>query len=661
MNVGNSETSQNPSVSLIELASTVFPKLTQGERRVLAAAERGDTVYLRASLPPEAGTEQDEESDDFTVTATLIRWLCSDKKAIGSLGGAGIQLTGARIRGRLNLSYANVPFPLEIINSNIPDGIDLESASLGRLSLNGSKVGDVWAIGLKTQGDVSLGNKFHCNGRVILDRSQIGGRLDCATGIFLNPDDVALSVFGGKIEGAANFSQVVAKGEVNLRACSIGGNLVLNGAQFENCDEEISDVGGTNETKVPENQRTTVISKLRSKLLRWLEKLRRRRGKQISTEVPRRKISDQKNDKTEKVALACDQLQVGGSAFLRRGLQIKGQAVMILAKIGGDLDCREASFSNPGRRALVAERITVGSDASFDRSETDGFIVLQSATIAGNLSFTGMRFIGAKSCGVNIEIATVERSLDWHCIHTTPEMSLKLDDATVGRLLDDEKSWPKRGYLSLFGFKYGRISGVTNPKLRREWLKRGRAGASLQPYEQLASVMKASGHEAEAKKIAISREDARRQFGGLGLFGRIWKYFLKITIGYGYAPRRILIWAAGAIVLGWVVFGVGYQKKLFSPTADGVYRDQDYLRSEVLPDGYQTFNPFIYSLDSFLPIVDLHQESKWLPNPARKFAAEGKEIAGGYYLRIYLWIHIIIGWALTTLAVAGFTGIVRKD
>ena len=34
---------------------------------------------------------------------------------------------------------------------------------------------------------------------------------------------------------------------------------------------------------------------------------------------------------------------------------------------------------------------------------------------------------------------------------------------------------------------------------------------------------------------------------------------------------------------------------------------------------------------------------------------------GSAYLRAYLWAHIIIGWALTTLAVAGFSGIVRKD
>jgi hypothetical protein len=33
----------------------------------------------------------------------------------------------------------------------------------------------------------------------------------------------------------------------------------------------------------------------------------------------------------------------------------------------------------------------------------------------------------------------------------------------------------------------------------------------------------------------------------------------------------------------------------------------------------------------------------------------------GSVLRWYRWSHILAGWLLTTLAVAGFTGLVRKD
>ncbi|NEP39316.1 MAG: hypothetical protein F6K35_08650 [Okeania sp. SIO2H7] len=71
--------------------------------------------------------------------------------------------------------------------------------------------------------------------------------------------------------------------------------------------------------------------------------------------------------------------------------------------------------------------------------------------------------------------------------------------------------------------------------------------------------------------------------------------------------------------------------------------------------------PIQRKLDTFIPIVDLHQQEFWLPNPKK-----GEEIPlilfkvkAGRLLRWYLWIHIIFGWILTSLWVAGFSGLVR--
>jgi hypothetical protein len=82
-----------------------------------------------------------------------------------------------------------------------------------------------------------------------------------------------------------------------------------------------------------------------------------------------------------------------------------------------------------------------------------------------------------------------------------------------------------------------------------------------------------------------------------------------------------------------------------------------------ISDDYPMFNAPMYSLDAFLPIIDLHQESKWLPN-----ANKGKEIPlfflkarSGQLLLWYFWVHILAGWILTTLWVAGFTGLVRNQ
>ena len=65
----------------------------------------------------------------------------------------------------------------------------------------------------------------------------------------------------------------------------------------------------------------------------------------------------------------------------------------------------------------------------------------------------------------------------------------------------------------------------------------------------------------------------------------------------------------------------------------------------------------MYSVDTFVPLIDLHQSKYWLPNAKRGNKLLGLHIGG--LLRLYLWIHIVMGWALTTLLVVGLTGLVR--
>ncbi|MGO9604146.1 MAG: hypothetical protein ACLQAT_12230 [Candidatus Binataceae bacterium] len=98
-------------------------------------------------------------------------------------------------------------------------------------------------------------------------------------------------------------------------------------------------------------------------------------------------------------------------------------------------------------------------------------------------------------------------------------------------------------------------------------------------------------------------------------------------------------------------------------------------------DAYQPFNGFIYSLETFLPLVNLQFAKHWLP--AAKLSPQpsvdllehlrhwpfrwlppwhhdfGPKF--GKHLRWYFWLHILAGWFLTTMFVAGVTGLVRKD
>ena len=83
-----------------------------------------------------------------------------------------------------------------------------------------------------------------------------------------------------------------------------------------------------------------------------------------------------------------------------------------------------------------------------------------------------------------------------------------------------------------------------------------------------------------------------------------------------------------------------------------------------MKSNYPKFQPFIYSLDTFLPVVDLGQKGYWTPNANSGFEAKfpliDSKFTWGSALRAYLWVHILLGWFFTTLWVAGLTGLVRK-
>ena len=67
---------------------------------------------------------------------------------------------------------------------------------------------------------------------------------------------------------------------------------------------------------------------------------------------------------------------------------------------------------------------------------------------------------------------------------------------------------------------------------------------------------------------------------------------------------------------------------------------------------YPCFYPAGYAIDVVVPIVNLGQAEHWRP--------DGHAAWGSAYLGVE-WVATGFGWAFTTLAVAGYTGLVRKD
>jgi len=286
------------------------------------------------------------------------------------------------------------------------------------------------------------------------------------------------------------------------------------------------------------------------------------------------------------------------------------------------------------------------------------------ARIGRGLSFKDAHFVGTGVNGLNADRATIDGTLYWDSIARTPGTELNLTSAHAASLWDDAASWPASGNLFIDDFVYGDISGgPSDAPARLRWLARQPSGYRPQPYGQLSKVLRERGSDVGAVDVLMAREDARRNQGGLGWGERLWSRMLDITIGYGYRPLLSLAWIVPFLIVGTLLFGWGYRAGVVTPTDPEIHAE--FVKSGRLPPTYQPFHSLVYSMDTFFPLVELHQERFWLPCPnkgrsLRRFPF-GWRFNLGSFLRMYLWIQILAGWIISTLLAAGLTGLIRTD
>lgn len=321
----------------------------------------------------------------------------------------------------------------------------------------------------------------------------------------------------------------------------------------------------------------------------------------------------------------------------------------------GNLDFIGAQVSSPGEYSILATEATIGGDADFHHGfTTDGLIDFRFAKVGHSLSFNDAHFGGAGGSGLNAERAAVAGMIYWVNVAHTSRTILDLANARAEGLGDDAASWPAPGNLNLDGFVYGSIvDGPTDAPARLRWLDRQEPGYRPQPYEELARVLTADGDTSGATNVLIAQRQAERRFGNLGRLERLWNLLLQITIGYGFRPLRALWWILGFVLLGTALFGAGYRMRIITPTEANAYGK--FAETGRAPVHYPSFNAFVYSLENFLPVVDLHQGEYWRPNPGLRDSGT----IPASVLHWYLWLHILAGWILTPLLFAGLSGLIR--
>jgi len=315
------------------------------------------------------------------------------------------------------------------------------------------------------------------------------------------------------------------------------------------------------------------------------------------------------------------------------------------------LDCRGGEFlgghSLRADRVLVARSMRLGKASVLGndyRFTAAGEVSINSASVSGHLLCEGGEFKGESS--LVADDVLVAGTMDLRTAGRPNRISLR--HARVRHLLDAENSWPLSNGLDVEWFIYDGFTGCAprGPKDRLKWLGLQK-GVPPQPYEQLAKAYMDSGDEASARKVSVAREWRRFRRGNLGLSSGAANLLLGGTIGYGYRPGRSIYFLVALYLLGALLIYPHAQSVMMAtkpPVSTPTLRASDEC-----PADYTCYSPWAYSFDVLVPVIHLGQTDAWTPSGPR-----------GNWARRFGNIMTILGWAFATMAIAGFTGLIRK-
>jgi hypothetical protein len=551
--------------------------------------------------------------------------------------GGGINLFGAHIGGCLILSGATLVDPNDL--ALVGDGLTVDQDMICRRGFTAT--GEIRLLGAHIAGQLSFASAtltnhetpaltadqmtvgrgmfchegFTATGEVRLSGAQIGGQLELSGATLTNHQGAALTADGLTVEGDMFCRGLTATGEVRLPTAHIGGEVAFTGATLTNpkgpaliandvtigqslfCDQGFSATGEI-----------------------------RLSGAKIAGQLA---FAGATLTNHQGPALIADGLAVKQNMFCHQGLNVTGETRMLGAHVAGQLDLTDATLTNPGGRALSADQAQVdrGVDCS-EKFTATGKVSLIGAHIGGKLNFAGATLTNPGEVALDLEDVNARTLI--LAPEAPSETTVSLTGAHVGILADTQARWPKT--LHLDGFTYDALQAFpeVDAKARLRWLELHPGGYTPQPYEQLIAAYRRVGHDQAARTVAIAKQRRRRT--ELNWPGRLWNALLAWTVGYGYRTWQALLWLGAFLLAGWVIFGAAYPTHM--------------TPAKRPPEPTPSFQPAMYSLDTLLPVVDLHQQDYWIPQGLAQWWA---------------WVSILAGWVLTTAVVAALTGILKRD
>lgn len=550
-----------------------------------------------------------------------------------------VRLPGARITGNLDLAGAELTSPTGdaldltgiVVHGNLlagrhAAGPDLAFAATGRVLLTGARVGgDLVLSGARIQRTDAVVDAPDPDSDAEESRMPVvpGGIIDATA--CLVADRI-------RVEGNLELDDGLrTDGTVRLPNAVVGGYLRLSGARLVGphgaSDRGIAllgdgmDVGGDVEGR--DNGRGPLSC---AGQLRLVDGHVRGSASLSGIEL----------QAPDGYALLADRLRIGGEFYLRR-IRCAGTIRLQNAEIGATLDCTGARLERPRLRpdgtlrpSLDARAATIGKDLLC----TEGFVATGGVRIRRTEAHKSVQFVDA-TLGTSPANGFARYALNAYGLvtaelvirpATAPGGAVRLAQARVGSFADSAPLWAAIGGVILDGFDYGKLNDtrVIDVHTRLRWVEQVMPDYVPGPYDQLAAAYRRAGDDDLSEQVLMTRQ--RRRYAVAGPAGRIWGSLQRWTVGYGYRPWLAVCWLLVLAALG----GGWFAANPPAPVDNGQN---------------PVFNPWIFAVDTLLPIVNLGQDGYW------RLAGASQWIAG---------ILVAAGWILATTAAAGAARILKR-
>ncbi|WP_209426464.1 hypothetical protein [Pararhodobacter sp. SW119] len=656
------------------------------ERKLAERVGTGLTAVIGdGTLPPENPPE------DRKIRASFLRALILNQIPDCPVHEKGVRVAGAFVQGDgyeqdetrgLDLEGCDVPYNLALVACRFSNLLLLRSTSLRNLYLHGSSLGaGLGGDQLKVKGSVLL-RGLVAQGAVRLLGAKLGADLDCnGARLTAGADGHALAADRLEATGGVFLRELVAQGAIRLLGATLGGNLDCKGARLtaekEGSALQADDLKAHGSVFLRELVAQGEVRLVGAKL-----------GGVVDCEGARLTAVADGN------ALQADELEAKG-IFLR-GLIAQGAVRFSGAKLGGNLVCDGARLTaGKNGKALQADDLDVKGSVLLPGLVAQGEVWLVGANVGQDLACTGMR-LTADAGGTALQLQSA-RVAGGFLLRDGTKISggVDLTGGEIGLFADNLASWPQRkGDLLLDRCRYGAFSGLGTPvdaASRIAWLslqdgRRWGADFWPQPWEECARVLREMGHGAAARDILIEKEKRQRasqrarvlrdveSYGSprfVWFWMWLWDMIIAGTVRYGRMPLLAVVWLLLPLTLGFGVFWAAQAQDAIKPNLPQIQRAPEWIDcaeggtraathvsqsscflAQPEARAYPRFNALVYSADTLIPVVSLEMQAYWIPDDRKRYGA---------FARGYLWVHIALGWALSLLAVAGFSGLIKTD